>query len=121
MAHAYTTKRGKNKLSKLGVRKDQQQNMERSLKKVVDTIKYDGPKEAIEAVISGHLGYSKSSSSSSASDSSILCVENGFATGSSRCAFSGCTTEPLAAKLLDCSSCFSVKYCGRDCQLADWG
>ena len=32
MAHAYTTKRGKNKMSKLGVRKDQQQNQEKCVK-----------------------------------------------------------------------------------------
>ena len=34
MAHAYTTKRGKNKMSKLGVRKDQQQNQEKCVTRV---------------------------------------------------------------------------------------
>jgi hypothetical protein len=38
MAHAYTTKRGKNKMSKLGVRKDQQQNNERTLKNPVSQV-----------------------------------------------------------------------------------
>ena len=59
MAHAYTTKRGKNKISKLGVRKDHQQNSERQLKSNVPlaNLQYNGPKESVFAI--GHLANSR--------------------------------------------------------------
>ncbi len=64
MAHAYTTKRGKNKKAKLGVRKDQQQNQERSLKHGVNlsAFLYDGPKES-NIGVAGHLTGGSSSNS----------------------------------------------------------
>jgi hypothetical protein len=119
---------GKNKMSKLNVRRDQQQNMERSLKMATgpERIRYDGPKEDVAAKIAGHLGYSSSSSSSTTSSigDSLLSIENNVAIDqvSAGCAFDCCPNVGVneAAKLFDCSSCFSVKYCGRECQLSDW-
>lgn len=132
MAQAYTTKRGKNKLAKLGVRRDQQQNQERDLKTSINTIapKYDGPK--VRAFTSAGMISDRSSSTSrlltdnqpaSTGDTNSL----GKSTSSSTiCSNVGCnaihdsTTPGSQTKLMDCAACMTVKYCSKACQLMDW-
>lgn len=121
MAHAYTTKRGKNKLSKLGVRKDQQQNLERSLKSVdTSSLKYDGPKESVSTRIAGHIGYSSSATPAGAPIELLCDAVDDTKVELTCCSNSNCTNNCSTSKLLDCSSCLSAKYCGRECQLAHW-
>lgn len=108
MAHAYTTKRGKNKISKLGVRKDHQQNNERQLKPntVIANLQYDGPKESIFTI--GHLSNSRIEEKSAARKAIM-----------DKCSFPGCG-KASSSDLLECSSCHLTRYCGRDCQVAHW-
>lgn len=120
MAHAYTTKRGKNKLAKLGVRRDQQQNQERELK--VPTAmppKYTGPKERF-----GDLNNEVNETASRlrledfVSNSQVIEISPSDIV---TCQFADCPHHnETNRKLFDCSSCHSIKYCCRECQLGDW-
>jgi hypothetical protein len=118
MAHAYTTKRGKNKKSKLGVRKDQQQNQEKQLKNHVNlsAYLYDGPKESSIGVV-GHLTGGGSSSSSSRLEDVKARLQKALM---DKCSNPNCTNAQTSSTLSDCSACRSVRYCCRDCQLAHW-
>lgn len=109
MAHAYTTKRGKNKISKLGVRKDHQQNSERQLKSNVPlaNLQYNGPKESIFSI--GHLANSR--------------IEERKATAraiAAKCSNPNCESASRDAELFECASCHTVRYCGKSCQTSHW-
>jgi hypothetical protein len=111
MAHAYTTKRGKNKMSKLGVRKDHQQNGERGLKKSgMSSLLFDGPKESIFTSI-GHVGTtSRITSMRERVQKSLV----------NKCSYPDCKSSCSDGALFDCSACKETRYCGRDCQLNHW-
>lgn len=118
MAHAYTTKRGKNKKAKLGVRKDQQQNQERSLKNGPANLQqflYDGPKESTIGVI-GRIGCSSSSSQARLENVKSRLQKALM----DKCSNPECTNSQEGATLSECAACRSVRYCSRDCQLAHW-
>jgi hypothetical protein len=126
MAHAYTTKRGKNKISKLGVRKDQQQNQERSLKggPNLAAFLYDGPKEA-SGIAVGRIGNNSVNTArlenvKARLQKSLLerccnpeCSEKDKEDSTSE---SGSTNN----NLLECSGCHQSRYCSKDCQLTHW-
>lgn len=117
MAHAYTTKRGKNKKSKLGVRKDQQQNRERSLKHGTDlnAFLYDGPKESNFGVISGHL-----TSSNSNNNARLENVRSRLQRQlADKCSNPECS-QAEKGSLSECSACHQTRYCSKDCQKAHW-
>jgi hypothetical protein len=119
MAHAYTTKRGKNKKAKLGVRKDQQQNSERSLKAGPANLQqflYDGPKESTIGVI-GRIGCSSSASSQARLENVKTRLQKALM---DKCSNPDCTNAQEGTTLSECSGCRSVRYCSRDCQLAHW-
>jgi hypothetical protein len=115
MAHAYTTKRGKNKKAKLGVRKDQQQNQERSLKHGVNlsAFLYDGPKESTVGVM-GHL--TGGSSSNSRLEDVRSRLQRAIA---DKCSNPACENAQ-SSQLSECAACRSVRYCCRECQKAHW-
>ena len=110
MAHAYTTKRGKNKMSKLGVRKDHQQNDERSLKSnPLANLMYDGPKESSFGI--GHIG----------SSSRIENIKSRLQkTLTDKCSNPECKTAASDSALMECSQCHDARYCGRECQTSHW-
>ena len=112
MAHAYTTKRGKNKKGKLGVRKDQQQNQERSLKNpILDAMKYDGDRENSFEI--GRIGSSSARIEAIKSRLQKQLVD--------KCSNPQCNQPSSESReLSECASCRTVRYCGRDCQLAHW-
>ena len=112
MAHAYTTKRGKNKKGKLGVRKDQQQNQERSLKNpILDAMKYDGDRENSFEI--GRIGSSSARIEAIKSRLQKQLVD--------KCSYPQCNQPSSESReLSECASCRTVRYCGRDCQLAHW-
>lgn len=115
MAHAYTTKRGKNKKAKLGVRKDQQQNQERSLKHGVNlsAFLYDGPKESSVGV-RGHLTGGNSSNARLEDVRSRL--QKAIA---DKCSNPHCENAQ-STQLSECAACRSVRYCCRECQKSHW-
>eukprot|EP01038_Epipyxis_sp_PR26KG_P010563 gene10563-14189_t len=117
MAHAYTTKRGKNKISKLGVRKDHQQNLEKSLKQntPLANLMYDGPKESVFNI--GHITGGPSTTASRITD-----IKNRIhKTLMDKCSNPDCKLAASAEiSLSECSSCHQARYCCRDCQLAHW-
>lgn len=123
MAHAYTTKRGKNKKSKLGVRKDQQQNQERNLKSSVGPSRFDGPRESVLGV----AGRLTSSSQTSAHLETIRSrvapqqqSQRQLAIGD-KCSNPACTkSNDSKCQLSDCSGCHQARYCGRECQVSHW-
>lgn len=117
MAHAYTTKRGKNKKSKLGVRKDQQQNQERQLKHSPNlaAFLYDGPKDSAIGEI-GRIG--SSSSSAAARLENIKSRLQKSLTD--KCSNPDCQNASDASTLSECAACHQVRYCCRDCQKAHW-
>jgi hypothetical protein len=124
MAHAYTTKRGKNKISKLGVRKDQQQNQERSLKSGPDlaAFLYDGPKEA-SGIAVGRIG--NNSVNTARLENVKARLQKSLL---ERCCNPDCSEkhkEETASEngnnnLLECSGCHRSRYCSKDCQLNHW-
>jgi len=115
MAHAYTTKRGKNKKSKLGVRKDQQQNNEKSLKHSPDlnAFLYDGPKESSFG-IAGHLTAGNSNNARLESVRSRLQKQL-----ADKCSNPECS-QAQNGHLSECSACRQTRYCSKDCQKAHW-
>jgi hypothetical protein len=116
MAHAYTTKRGKNKISKLGVRKDHQQNSERQLKSNVPlaNLQYNGPKESVFSI--GHLANSRIEDRRATATAAAKAVR----AIADKCSNPSCTSASDNSELLECSSCHSVRYCGKLCQTTDW-
>jgi hypothetical protein len=115
MAHAYTTKRGKNKKSKLGVRKDQQQNMEKQLKCKPDLHAhlYDGPKESAAPSI-GRLA-------NSSINARLESVKARLAKAlMDKCSFPECQNASDSKTLSECSACRQARYCSRECQKAHW-
>ena len=111
MAHAYTTKRGKNKMSKLGVRKDQQQNSERSLKaNPLANLLFDGPKESILSP-AGRIGTSSRLEDTKARLQRALL---------DKCSYSDCPNATQTSSLSECSSCHQTRYCSKDCQVKHW-
>ena len=117
MAHAYTTKRGKNKKSKLGVRKDQQQNQERQLKHTPNlaAFLYDGPKESPIGEI-GRIGCSSSSTAARLENIKSRLQK----TLMDKCGNSECQNASDASTLSECAACHQIRYCCRDCQKAHW-
>lgn len=115
MAHAYTTKRGKNKKSKLGVRKDQQQNQEKSLKHSPDlnAFLYDGPKESSFG-IAGHITGGNSNNARLESVRSRLQRQL-----ADKCSNPECS-QAQNGHLSECSACRQTRYCSKDCQKAHW-
>ncbi len=119
MAHAYTTKRGKNKKAKLGVRKDHQQNMERSLKAGPGNLQqflYDGPKESTIGV-AGRIGCSSSTSNQARLENVKSRLQKALM---DKCSNPECANSQEGGTLSECAACHSVRYCSRDCQLAHW-
>jgi hypothetical protein len=118
MAHAYTTKRGKNKKAKLGVRKDHQQNLEKALKNGPGSLSaylYDGPKESALGV-AGHLGYS-----SSTTQGRLESVKSRLQKAlMDKCSNTDCTNAQEGCHLSECSACHQTRYCCKDCQKAHW-
>lgn len=113
MAHAYTTKRGKNKKSKLNKRMDHQQNLEKSLKQdPLANLMYDGPKESVFKI--GHIG---TSSSTARIDSVVSRLQKALL---DKCSNPGCKNTSAEGSLSECASCHQTRYCGRECQLAHW-
>lgn len=115
MAHAYTTKRGKNKKSKLGVRKDQQQNSERQLKHGANlsAFLFDGPKEPVMG-IAGHL------TGGSSSNSRLEDVRSRLQKAIADKCSNGACENAQSTHLSECAACRQTRYCCRDCQLAHW-
>lgn len=114
MAHAYTTKRGKNKMAKLGMRKDHQQKEENGMKtSVLANLAYDGPKESWESKLS-NFGMIEATSRPNDVRSEI------HAMISDKCSNPECKTAASETTLLDCASCHQARYCGRECQLSHW-
>lgn len=112
MAHAYTTKRGKNKKAKLNKRMDHQQNQERSLKQdPLANLMYDGPKESVFKI--GHIG----TSSTSRIDNVVSRLQKALM---DKCSNPGCKNTSAEGSLSECASCHQSRYCGRECQLAHW-
>ena len=110
MAHAYTTKRGKTKIAKLGIRKDQQQNLGKHLKlDPLENMKYDGPNESkfelLQKITAGRLEDVKARLSKALMD---------------KCSNPSCTSASADCTLSECGSCRQARYCGRECQLAHW-
>ena len=130
MAHAYTTKRGKNKKGKLGVRKDQQQNSERSIKKIIVDTSYEGPKESIFTI--GRLGNNSINKSKDEVNARQLAIAAVTASTnplpSSSTSSSASSDIPIVCALCTkkgitfpkCSKCLSVFYCSSKCQLDHW-
>ena len=119
MAHAYTTKRGKNKISKLGVRKDHQQNSERQLKSNVPlaNLQYDGPKESVFSI--GHLANSRIEDRRATATATAIAAKATRAIVD-KCSNPSCTSASDSAELLECASCHTVRYCGKLCQTTHW-
>ncbi len=111
MAHAYTTKRGKNKKAKLGVRKDHQQNLEKAMKlDPLANLMYDGPRESV--LTRGHIG------SSSRLENVISRLQKSLL---DKCSNPNCTSAASeCTNLSECASCHQTRYCGRECQLSHW-
>ena len=122
MAHAYTTKRGKNKIAKLGNRKDHQQNSERSLKKIIVDDKYDGPKEKDFTSLGRIASKSSSEAKKEKIESNRIMAISQAAGGAvkEKCGNGECKHNSIGLKLSECTGCFAVKYCSRDCQVQDW-
>ena len=100
-------------MSKLGVRKDQQQNQERGLKTAANDMRYDGPRESALGSI-GRIG-----SSSARLDDMRARHQAALA---DKCSNPTCgNASDRNLKLSECGSCHSTRYCGRECQLAHWG
>ena len=121
MAHAYTTKRGKNKMGKLGVRKDSAQNAENNLKSVSTLpMKFDGPKDPMFGSDS-HLENGTRLHLQDVLRTSQQ-TKNIEKTNNEQCGNTGCskTSTNNGLKLSECSSCHLVKYCSRECQLDHW-
>lgn len=117
MAHAYTTKRGKNKIAKLGVRKDHQQNSERQLKSKSVDIKYEGPKESIGGSL-GRLANHRINQEAATKAAARAAVAPRIM---DKCSNPECSNpECEISKLAECSVCLSVRYCKKACQLAHW-
>lgn len=116
MAHAYTTKRGKNKISKLGVRKDHQQNSERQLKSNVPlaNLQYNGPKESVFAI--GHLANSRIDDRRATATAAAKAAR----AIADKCSNPSCSSASDNSELLECSSCHTVRYCGKLCQTTHW-
>eukprot|EP01036_Dinobryon_divergens_P030408 gene30408-39650_t len=116
MAHAYTTKRGKNKISKLGVRKDHQQNSERQLKSNVPlaNLQYNGPKESVFSI--GHLANSRIEDRRATATAAAKAAK----AIADKCSNPSCTSASDNSELLECSSCHTVRYCGKLCQTTHW-
>lgn len=112
MAHAYTTKRGKNKKAKLNKRMDHQQNLEKSLKQdPLANLMYDGPKESVFKI--GHIG----TSSNSRIENVVSRLQKALM---DKCSSPGCKNTSAEGSLSECASCHQARYCCRECQLAHW-
>jgi hypothetical protein len=119
MAHAYTTKRGKNKKSKLGVRKDQQQNSERSIKSGVNlnAFLYDGPKEPVGPSI-GRL--SNHSINTARLENVKSRLQKAIMDKCSNPSCENVSAEEGSVSLSECSACHQARYCCKECQKAHW-
>jgi hypothetical protein len=135
-AHAYTTKRGKTKMAKMGVRKDARQNAEAALK---ITVPVAAPTEERFVPTAGRLGskadrdalrarlavelasranHSDVSSDGVAADTLKPVLDT---CGNPLCAPTAAdnATSPIPSALLRCV-CGLRAYCGKACQVADW-
>ncbi|EFA82258.1 hypothetical protein PPL_04681 [Heterostelium album PN500] len=111
MASVYTTKRGKTKKAKLGIRKDASNN---AANKFTQRMKAD-----ISASKSAELPAWQLRQQEIA-----LKLKGTEETGpklalTSKCASPVCTSKNVL-KLSLCGSCTSVSYCSRDCQVGHW-
>lgn len=99
----------------MGVRKDQQQNQERSLKHGVNlsAYLYDGPKESNVGVL-GRLTGGNSSNARLEDVRSRL--QKAIA---DKCSNPNCENAQ-STQLSECAACRSVRYCCRECQKAHW-
>ncbi len=109
-------------MAKLGVRKDHQQNQERSLKmSPMDLSKYEGPKDPL-GLIAGHLGYGPTSTIASriANREKLAALAITDKCSFPECVESSASAAAAGGTMQECSSCHQARYCGRDCQLAHW-
>jgi len=116
MAHAYTTKRGKNKLGKLGVRKDDGTRAEKrsGVASFItdDHRKFDDEKESVRQMV-GHLageGGSSAKERLTAKTATLI---------SDKCSSPNCpnaSNSNTGPNLSACAACGSVRYCckGKD-------
>lgn len=104
-------------MSKLGVRKDQQQNMERQLKTgpSLASYLYDGPRENNFGV-AGRLANNNINAAAR-----IDTVRSRLQrTILDRCSNPSCSESAGTSTLSDCSACHTTRYCSKDCQKAHW-
>jgi len=120
MAHAYTTKRGKNKMSKLGVRKDDGVRAERR-SGVSSFISDDYRKFEEPKVNNNFLGLTSGKGNKAIRDAGANSTREVAPklVITEKCSYSSCTKKNYN-KLAECSGCHSVKYCCKECQLHHW-
>ena len=123
MAHMYTTSRGKNKKSKESVRKDHSQNQERKLKTAaVDRTGWAQQSKDPTGIFGGHLMGGGATGVSSSQTKIKVNPNPAPLLLRESCSNSSCPKKAgdPGVVLRACSVCSSVKYCSRDCQVADW-
>ena len=121
-AQAYTTSRGKNKKRKESKRMDNKNNNERKLKtKATDHSGFAGVQKE-KFGVAGHLMGGGATGVSSVHTRLKDNPQTQLKAMREKCCYTPCskTAGELAVVLKDCSVCRQVKYCSRDCQVADW-
>ena len=114
MAGVYTTKRGKNKKKKLGVRKDNKNNQANKLntKLVNDPLaKLLAEAEANKISIGQQVQQKRQDALQAKTDLLAL---------TTRCANPNCHKTQRTTELSICTACREISYCGAECQRADW-
>ncbi|KYR01632.1 hypothetical protein DLAC_01633 [Tieghemostelium lacteum] len=122
MASVYTTKRGKTKKAKLGIRKDAKNNQ---ANKLIQKISAQGKAPVHEAPAFFDPTKYNNLLKNHSEDSELNSTPNTSSRAANGCCNGDCNTpiptdKKKTLKLLECSGCKSVKYCCKDCQVSHW-
>ncbi|EGG23825.1 hypothetical protein DFA_05961 [Cavenderia fasciculata] len=114
MASVYTTKRGKTKKAKLGIRKDSKNNQ---ANKLVQQVRQTTTKKS-QADVINPLDFSDKWNNLKLTGEE----ERRALALVAKCQFKQCKSGGKidGTPLMLCGACQSVSYCSRDCQVGDW-